>query len=159
MSLCIEPMGEADLAAVAAIEQAVAVVPWTGGQFADSLKAGYSAWVGRRNGKVVGFALWMLTCDEAHLLNIGIDKAHQGWGHGAQLLRHVIAGARQAGALSLFLEVRPSNETAFRLYRHFGFAEVGRRKGYYPAPFPQAREDALVLRLALDEEPECNVTN
>lgn len=155
----IEPMGEDDLAVVLAIEQAVAVVPWTAGHFADSLKAGYSAWVGRRDGEVVGFALWMLTYAEAHLLNIGIGKASQGRGYGTQLLRHVVDGARQAGALSLFLEVRPSNETALRLYRRFGFAEVGRRKGYYPAPFPQAREDALVLRLALDEDPECDVKN
>jgi [ribosomal protein S18]-alanine N-acetyltransferase len=159
MSLRIEPMGDADLAAVVAIEQEVAVVPWTFGQFADSLKAGYSGWVGRRNGKVAGFALWMLTYDEAHLLNIGVDKASQGWGYGAHLLRHVLAGARQAGALSVLLEVRPSNGTALRLYRRFGFVEVGQRKGYYPAPFPQAREDALVLRLALDEDPECNAKN
>jgi [ribosomal protein S18]-alanine N-acetyltransferase len=158
VTLRIEPMAESDLLAVLAIEQSVAVVPWTAGQFADSLRAGYSAWVGRSAEKtsgnvvsgVAGFALWMQGGDEAHLLNIGVGRDWQGRGYGAQLLRHVIGGARRAGATSMFLEVRPSNLPALHLYRSFGFAEVGRRKAYYPAPPPQPREDALVLRLGLD---------
>ena len=57
--------------------------------------------------------------------------------------------ARHGGAESLLLEVRPSNAPALRLYRNFGFQEVGRRKGYYPAS--TGREDALVMRKSLVE--------
>ncbi|MDF3835797.1 ribosomal-protein-alanine N-acetyltransferase, partial [Cupriavidus basilensis] len=48
---------------------------------------------------------------------------------------------------TMLLEVRPSNGGAIALYRQAGFAEIGRRKGYYPAA-GQVREDALVLRRA-----------
>ena len=68
---------------------------------------------------------------------------------GARLLRHAMSVARQAGAATLLLEVRPSNVKAVELYRHFGFAQIGVRRGYYPAD--GGREDALVMTHALIE--------
>ncbi len=55
----------------------------------------------------------------------------------------------ELGASTLLLEVRPSNEKALALYRHFGFQQIGVRRGYYPAT--GGREDALVLTHALSE--------
>jgi ribosomal-protein-alanine N-acetyltransferase len=43
----------------------------------------------------------------------------------------------------MFLEVRPSNPNAIKLYQSLGFNEIGRRKDYYPAR--KGREDALVM--------------
>lgn len=139
----IVPMAETDLAAVTAIEASLQDFPWSQGNFADSLAAGYSVWVLRVEGEVLGFSVVMHVLDEAHLLNIGLDKAMQGQGLGARLLRHVLQCARLNAAEKLFLEVRPSNERAVNLYRHFGFREIGRRKGYYPAR--NGREDALIF--------------
>ena len=51
----------------------------------------------------------------------------------------------------VFLEVRPSNPTAIRLYESLGFARVGVRKAYYQAS--GGREDAWVYRLALSAAP------
>jgi len=51
--------------------------------------------------------------------------------------------AHLGGAGKLFLEVRPSNDRAVALYRHFGFRQIGLRKAYYPAAI--GREDALVF--------------
>ena len=68
---------------------------------------------------------------------------------GARLLRHAMDAARSAGASTLLLEVRPSNEGALSLYRHFGFRQIGVRRGYYPAQ--GGREDALVLTHALEK--------
>ena len=45
--------------------------------------------------------------------------------------------------------MRPSNERALQLYKHFGFVRIGVRKAYYPAH--EGREDALVLTHALAE--------
>ena len=53
----------------------------------------------------------------------------------------------QTNEQQLFLEVRGSNEAGLRLYEKWGFLEVGRRKGYYPAV--AGREDAIVMRRAL----------
>jgi len=47
--------------------------------------------------------------------------------------------------------VRESNDDAREVYRRLGFAAVGRRKGYYPAPAGR-REDAIVMSLDLTRE-------
>lgn len=141
------PMAERDLDAVAALEASVQNFPWSRGNFADSLTAGYSAWVCRIGGDLVGFSVVMPAVDEAHLLNLAVCKHRQGQGHGARLLHRAMQNARAGGARRMFLEVRRSNEQAARLYRDLGFAEIAVRKGYYPAVV--GREDALVFERAL----------
>ena len=106
------PMNASDLDDVLAIENTVYPLPWTRGNFADSLAAGYSAWVCRIGGELVGYAVIMMVLDEAHLLNISVDQSRHGMGFGARLLRHAMAVARTLGARMLLLEVRPSNERA-----------------------------------------------
>jgi len=137
------PMNERDLDAVAALEASLQAFPWSRGNFADSLAAGHSVWVLRRGGELLGFSVVMQVIDEAHLLNIGVAARHQGHGHGARLLSQAMERARLVGATRLFLEVRPSNERAVELYRHFGFRQIGLRKAYYPGA--DGREDALVF--------------
>lgn len=137
------PMNERDLDAVAALEASLQVFPWSRGNFTDSMAVGHSVWVLRIGGDLVGFSVVMSVLDEAHLLNIGVCKRYQGQGYGARLLRHAMENARLNHASKLFLEVRPSNERAVELYRHFGFRQIGLRKGYYPATI--GREDALIF--------------
>lgn len=136
-------MNERDLDQVAALEATLQPFPWSRGNFADSLTAGYSVWVCRLGGELIGFSVVMSVIDEAHLLNIGVAARYHGQGYGARLLRNAMQAARQGGATKLFLEVRPSNERAVELYRHFGFRQIGLRKGYYPAAI--GREDALIF--------------
>lgn len=140
-------MGADDLGEVAAIEAAIYEFPWSRLNFADSLTSGYSAWVCRRGGQMVGYGVMLVVVDEAHLLNLSIRSESQGRGYGRMLLGHLRGVARAHGAASLYLEVRPSNAGALALYRASGFAEVGRRRGYYPAR--GGREDALVMRSRL----------
>ena len=137
------PMNEHDLDAVVAVENEIQPFPWSRGNFSDSLKSGYSVWVCRLGGDLIGFSVMMSVIDEAHLLNIGVSPRYQGQGYGARLLRHTMAVAKTHGANTLFLEVRPSNERAVELYRHFGFRQIGLRRGYYPAAV--GREDGLIF--------------
>jgi ribosomal-protein-alanine N-acetyltransferase len=60
---------------------------------------------------------------------------------------YLLDQARAAGMYEAFLEVRPSNTAAARLYHSMGFEQVGVRRGYYQATV--GREDAAVLRRAL----------
>ena len=143
------PMVERDLDEVLRIEYRVYSHPWSRANFADSIASGYICWVCRVGGELVGYFVLMLAVDEAHLLNISIAEKRQGLGLGARLLRHAMEMARHGGATTLLLEVRPSNTRALALYRHFGFAQIGVRRGYYPAV--TGREDALVLTHALGE--------
>lgn len=145
----MRPMHESDLDAVMAIEAVVYPYPWSRGNFSDSLKAGYSAWACHEGLDLVGYAVFMVALDEAHLLNISVTARRQGEGIGARLLRWVMDRASRAGARRLLLEVRPSNASALRLYEHFGFVRIGVRRGYYPSS--QGREDAYVLTREIGE--------
>lgn len=141
------PMREPDLDRVLPIESAIYEFPWSRGNFRDSLTAGYSCWLYVDADAVIGYAVVMLAVDEAHLLNLSVDHAVQRRGHGRQLLDHVMAAAQGHGARSMLLEVRPSNGVGRHLYERAGFAQIGLRRGYYPAA--SGREDALVLSCAL----------
>lgn len=140
-------MREEDLAEVMAIESAIYSHPWTYGNFADSLRAGYCCRTWRLHGTLIGYFVLMVGAGEGHLLNLSVASAHQRRGQGTALLREAIALARKLDAGSLFLEVRPSNRAAQGLYTRFGFREVAVRRDYYPAH--DGREDALVLLLPL----------
>ena len=140
-------MRPADLDEVMAIENVIYSHPWTRGNFADSLRAGYDCRTWRLEGELVGYFVLTAAAGEAHLLNLSIAARHQRSGHGRALLREAAELARRRGAASLFLEVRPSNLRAQALYTRFGFRRVAVRKGYYPAH--SGREDALVLALKL----------
>lgn len=137
------PMAVADLAEVAALEQAIQAFPWTLGNFRDSLFSGYECWVWRQAGDLAGFAVAMPAVDETHLLDIGVAPGYQRRGHGRALLYFLCDRARLAGMRRMLLEVRPSNEPALAFYRHHDFVEIGRRRGYYPAL--AGREDAIVM--------------
>lgn len=140
-------MQMADLDAIMLIEPTIYSHPWTRGNFSDSLKSGYQAWVLEEIGEIIGYSLTMMVLDEAHLLNLSIAKSHQKQGLGRYLLSHMIAVAKHHNALNMFLEVRASNQTAISLYESMGFCEMSIRRGYYPAN--SGREDAVLMGLAL----------
>ncbi|MGZ8290616.1 MAG: ribosomal protein S18-alanine N-acetyltransferase [Telluria sp.] len=143
------PMELADLDEVFGLELSVYPHPWTRGNFVDSLASGYHGWVLRdAAGKLAGYFLLMAAVDEAHLLNVAVAADRQGKGLGRYLLDRTVACARGLSMQSILLEVRPSNERALKVYKMYGFTEIGRRKGYYPA-YDGQREDAIVMRLEL----------
>ena len=140
-------MNTLDIDAVQAIEAAAYGFPWTRGNFIDSLVAGYLAEVLQIETTIVAYFVAMAGVDELHLLNITVAPAHQGQGLGSALLERVQDQARARGLGRLLLEVRQSNQRARALYQRRGFADVGLRRGYYPAP--QGREDAVVMGLQM----------
>jgi ribosomal-protein-alanine N-acetyltransferase len=144
----LAPMREADLDEVMAIENAIYSHPWTRGNFADSLRAGYACMTWRLDGALVGYFVLMAAAGEAHLLNLSIAAPWQRSGQGRALLAEAAGLGRRLGAANIFLEVRPSNLAAQALYRRFGFRKVAVRRDYYPAQ--RGREDALVLSLDLE---------
>lgn len=90
---------------------------------------------------VVGFAGMLYAGDEGHVTTVAVDTAHRRAGVATALLVALAGDARRRGCRALTLEVRPSNTAALALYRRFGFAPAGVRKGYYA----DNGEDALVL--------------
>jgi ribosomal-protein-alanine acetyltransferase len=138
-----QSMTEADLDAVTEAEARTHRFPWTRGNFADALAAGYGAWVAREDGRMTGYAVVMEVPDEAHLLNISVLPEYQRCGRGSAFLVHLLDLAREHGAARMLLEVRPDNSSGQGLYKRHGFLEIGRRRGYYPGQ--EGREDAIVM--------------
>jgi len=130
-----------------AIENDVHLAPWTEGIFRDCLRVAYHCEVAEMDGEIVGYLVLSVTAGEAHLFNVCVSRNQQGKGLGRALVARSIEVARIREADSMFLEVRPSNKNALRLYDNMGFNEVGVRKNYYPAK--NGREDALILALPL----------
>jgi ribosomal-protein-alanine N-acetyltransferase len=143
----LRPMAAADLDAVESIEQNVYSHPWTRGNFADSIEAGYQCWILEHAGCIAGYCVVMIAAGEAHLLNLSIAAPLQRRGLGSELLAFVIRMARELGAATVYLEVRISNTAGRALYARHGFAEIGRRRDYYP--HHDGREDAVTMERKL----------
>lgn len=146
--MALRPMLASDLDAVVLLEQQVYPHPWTRGNFADALVAGYHAQCLHQGGDLCAYVVAMAGVEEAHLLNITVARHLQGQGYGHHLWQHLCAWAAQLGAQRVWLEVRRSNVAAQAIYKHWGFETVGERKNYYPAGRGQ-REDAVVMGLTL----------
>lgn len=142
-----EAMRVPDLTEVIAVEHQAYPVPWTHGNFVDSLAANYPAEVLRgARAELLGYWVAMPGVDEMHLLNITVVPAWQGCGLAVAMLDRLVARCRSAGLTQLWLEVRISNERAREVYRRYGFSEVGRRRAYYPVT-QGPREDAILMSL------------
>lgn len=136
-----------DIDDVIKIEQACYPFPWTKGIFQGCLKSGYACFGLQLGDDLAGYAINNWGVGESHLLNLCIGPHWQRQGYGKMMLEHSIGHARLLDCHVMFLEVRPSNVDAGRLYRQRGFEEVGARPAYYQAE--GGREDALVMRLDL----------
>jgi ribosomal-protein-alanine N-acetyltransferase len=145
--VAMRPMRAADVLEVVAIERASYQFPWSEGIFRDCLRVGYICRVISFERQVTGYGVMSVGAGEAHILNLCVAEACRCRGAGKKLLLGLLERAAAAGMAEAFLEVRPSNTNAIRLYQSLGFEQVGTRRGYYQAV--NGREDAAVLKLAL----------
>ncbi len=143
----IREMLSCDLNRVIMIEREIFLFPWSVGNFADSINAGYFCRVLEQTDAFLGYGVMMMGPDEAHILTIGIAAEWQNKGWGSKLLQHFIQFARQQRVKSILLDVRESNQGAAHLYKQIGFRQIAIRKGYYPAMC--GREDAIVMQFIL----------
>lgn len=122
-------------------------VPWSKGIMKDCLSAGYHAIIVRLNtdndASIIGYSFLMTAYDESHLLNMCIDKKHQGMGLGRKLLQYMQNICIYNQSKNFLLEVRESNPIARNLYESFGFSQIGIRKNYYQTL--EGRENAIVM--------------
>ena len=143
----VRPMLGSDLEAVLAVEQRAYPFPWSLGIFRDCVRVGYTCRVLEIDFLLAGYGVLSIGAGEAHLLNLCVREEFRARGLGRRLLEELLDSAREQGARVCFLEVRPANTGAIRLYQVMGFQQIGVRRGYYQAD--SGREDALVMRLGL----------
>jgi ribosomal-protein-alanine N-acetyltransferase len=162
----IAPMELADVPQVAEIDRLSFPLPWNAASYRYELtenkaahfivaaasgqefKRSRLAWLFRQPcvRLIVGYAGYWLVVDEAHIGTIATHPHWRGQGVGELLLVSLLRDALDHGALEAKLEVRVGNHMAQRLYRKYGFEEVGRRKHYYR----DNGEDALLMTARLE---------
>jgi ribosomal-protein-alanine N-acetyltransferase len=125
------------------IERQVFPEPWSLNIFTSelALRRGRSYKVARLAKRIVGYRGLMFVEDEAHVTTVAVAPDCQHQGVATVMLLDAVATSLDHGARHLSLEVAASNTRAQNLYRRFGFAPVGVRKGYYPI----TGEDAYVM--------------
>jgi [ribosomal protein S18]-alanine N-acetyltransferase len=146
----IRPMHELDIPVIAAVEKSAYQFPWSEGIFRDCLRVGYICRVIDVAGDLGGYGIMSVGAGEAHILNVCIREEYRSRGFARKVMVYLLERARSSGMSEAFLEVRPSNVAAARLYHSLGFEQVGIRRGYYQAV--GGREDAMVLRHLLTRD-------
>ena len=145
--LTIRSMTDADVRGIIEIERTSYQFPWSEGIFRDCLRVGYICRIVMVGEELAGYGIMSTGAGEAHVLNLCVRQSWRCRGIGRAMLEHLLGRAAASGAHEAYLEVRPSNTPAIRLYQALGFEPVGVRRGYYQAV--GGREDAAVLKLAL----------
>lgn len=143
LAVVVGPMRRRHLRGVLRIEEQVYPRPWSLGLFMSELgqREGRVYLTARVGSTVVGYGGLMLVLDDGHVTTLAVDPRWHRHKLGTRVLLALARGAIDRGAKNLTLEVRASNEPAQALYRAFGFAPAGIRKGYYV----ETNEDALVM--------------
>ncbi|MGP3695769.1 GNAT family N-acetyltransferase [Rhodobacter sp. NSM] len=96
-----------------------------------------------------GFLMGRAVAGEAEILTLAVAPEARRRGLGARLTAAFLRAAGARGAESAFLEVAADNAAAIALYTAAGFAEAGRRRGYYRTAEGRPL-DALVMSRTLD---------
>jgi [ribosomal protein S18]-alanine N-acetyltransferase len=146
--LMFRSANESDVPAIMGIERQSYIFPWTEGIFRDCLRVNYTCRVVEIGASIAGYGIMSIAAGEAHLLNLCVAADWRCRGVGRRLLAHLLQVAASLGARESFLEARPSNTIAIRLYQALGYVQIGIRRGYYQAV--DGREDAIVLKRRLD---------
>lgn len=145
-TLVTRPLAAADVAAVHAIDRASYVDPWPEHQIAAEVERSDRCHIVALRGPiVVGHASLLVVEPEATLTTIAVAPTERGTGVARELLLDLCHRAVARGVEALTLEVRSTNSPAHALYRRFGFAPVGIRRGYYPATGSTPADDALIM--------------
>lgn len=140
----IRPMREEDLDTVFEMEKASYPDPWSRKGFEDELtNPDYLAVVMNDTTGVVGYAVAVLSGEEADIVKITIDEKERKKGYGRRLLDLLMSELINRGVNAVTLEVRSSNTPAITLYERAGFVSEGVRPGFYSNP----KEDAVIYWL------------
>lgn len=142
MTLEVVPVEKRHLDAIMAIDAQVYPTPWSRRLWRQELEREHRLYrCAVRDGVVVGVVGVLLAAEDAHIMTVAVDPGAQRSGVATALMLAAAREAIGAGARAMTLEVRASNTGAQALYRRFGLAPVGHRRGYYE---PDG-EDALVM--------------
>jgi len=145
---------ETDIDAILSIENNSFQLPWSRRSFLSELGLPGAENLAVRHTdagsppRIVAYIFFRLVADEMHILKIAVAPDRRCRGIAAVLMEKSLALADAKGCRAAFLELRPANTAALRLYRKLGFEMIGKRKNYYS----ETGEDALVMSKKIRED-------
>lgn len=146
MEFTIRPMKTSDIPEVFAIDKASAALYWPERSYhfeVEQNEASSPFVAVGSDGEILGFIVFWLIIDEAHLANFAVRESARRHGIGRALLLHGLKSCHDSGARVSFLEVRAGNAAARHLYDASGYHTESIRKQYYQ----DNHEDALLMNL------------
>lgn len=143
--MTVKRIEHADLAAIAALERACFVHPWSEEALALLCTDEAFGFVCYEEEQAVAYGGMLTVLDEGQITNIATLPAFRRRGLAHAVFSALLDLARERALASVTLEVRVSNAPAIALYRRLGFTELGRRKNFYTRP----TEDAIVMGITL----------
>lgn len=114
--------------------------PWSAETITQTLANPHSLFLTRENGGLIA----RIVANECEILALATDPDAQRSGVASSLLSELVDTAKEADVTRILLEVAAGNAPARAFYAARGFAEIGRRKGYYTLRDGQ-KDDALLL--------------
>jgi ribosomal-protein-alanine N-acetyltransferase len=143
LEVVITTMRRRHLRGVLRIEHQVYPRPWSLGLYMSELALPSTRvyLVARVGTAVVGYAGLMAVAEDGHITTVAVDPGWHRRSIGTRLLLALLDHAVARGIHDVTLEVRMSNSPAQTMYRRFGFAPAGVRRGYYI----DNAEDAMVM--------------
>lgn len=140
------------LRSILEIERVSFISPWSGDAFLQETRNPASHLLGvLEEDSLIGYICFWVVDREIHLLDIAVHPDKRGRGVARCLITEMIRVGRSKGIGQIWLEVRPSNRRAKRLYERIGFETVGRRIRYYR----DTNEDAILMSLNLPAGRAC----
>ena len=135
-------MRREDAGQVHAIELDSFTLPWTRAMFVNEVEheMGWTRVVLDPTGRIAAFLVCRFLGDAWHVMDLAVRADARRLGLGSFLLDEFVQ-LTDGGGFDLFLEVRPTNDSAMALYKSRGFDVVGRRPRYYH----DTNEDAYVM--------------
>jgi len=144
----IRSAAAADAAGLVAIERRAFSDPWSEASFREALTSAWTFGLVAETGRgLAGYFIGREVAGTGEVLNLAVAPEFRRRGIGGALLDAGLSALQRRSVEEVFLEVRESNRSAQALYLAYGFRAVGQRAAYYRNP----REDALVLRLELEQ--------
>lgn len=152
MSPQIRIATEADIEQIMQIETACfGNDAWSKSNMKSELLAPHTIYiVAEEDHLLIGYAglSKLASSTSSDIQTIAVSASHRGRGVGRELMKELLAFAKEKEAKEVFLEVREDKPTPQSLYKSLGFVEIDRRENYYQ-PDGVA---AIVMRLDLEVE-------
>ena len=151
MDILIRDLKPEDVPEVLAIEKASFTTPWSEILFMNEIfKPRSLPRAAMIDEKLVGYICANYLLDEGHILNVTVHPDFRQQGVASRLVQYMIGLLNREGCLTIFLEVRISNEAALKMYENAGFRIISARRAYYTLPI----EDAVIMSLQLAISPQ-----